>query len=61
LISVYNCEKNGKKAEAVRLGMLHLARNESYDYISFLDTDLSTDLSDFNDLTKSSPPQVSKL
>jgi cellulose synthase/poly-beta-1,6-N-acetylglucosamine synthase-like glycosyltransferase len=31
LISVYNCEKNSEKAEAVRLSMLHLARNESYD------------------------------
>jgi len=24
-ITVYNCEKNGGKAEAVRLGMLHMA------------------------------------
>ncbi|MCF2875176.1 MULTISPECIES: response regulator [unclassified Tenacibaculum] len=49
-ISVYDCEKNGGKAEAVRLGMLHLAEDEGLDYIGFLDADLSTDLSDFDDL-----------
>lgn len=49
-ISIYDCEKNGGKAEAVRLGMLHLAKDEGLDYIGFLDADLSTDLSDFDDL-----------
>ena len=49
-ITVYNCEKNGGKAEAVRLGMLHMAKQEGLDYIGFLDADLSTDLSDFDDL-----------
>ncbi|WP_299123107.1 response regulator [uncultured Tenacibaculum sp.] len=49
-ISIYDCEKNGGKAEAVRLGMLHLAEDEGLDYIGFLDADLSTDLSDFDDL-----------
>ncbi|GLR19080.1 response regulator [Portibacter lacus] len=51
-ISVYNCEKNGGKAEAVRLGMLHMAKKEDLDYIGFLDADLSTDLADFDDLVK---------
>lgn len=51
-ISVYNCEKNGGKAEAVRLGMLHLAKNPDLDYIGFLDADLSTDFKDFDDLVK---------
>ncbi|WP_299713576.1 response regulator [uncultured Tenacibaculum sp.] len=53
-ISVLNCEKNGGKAEAVRLGMLHLAKNKdlNFDYIGFLDADLSTDLYDFDDLLK---------
>ncbi|MFT6204567.1 MAG: CheY-like chemotaxis protein [Spirosomataceae bacterium] len=51
-ISVYNCEKNGGKAEAVRLGMLHLANDKSLDYIGFLDADLSTNFDDFDDLTK---------
>lgn len=51
-ITVYNCEKNGGKAEAVRLGMLHMAQKEDLDYIGFLDADLSTDLSDFDDLVK---------
>ncbi|WP_299158381.1 response regulator [uncultured Tenacibaculum sp.] len=49
-ISIYDCEKNGGKAEAVRLGMLHLAEDKGLDYIGFLDADLSTDLSDFDDL-----------
>jgi glycosyltransferase involved in cell wall biosynthesis len=49
-ISVYNCEKNGGKAEAVRLGMLHLAKDSQFNYIGFLDADLSTDFKDFNDL-----------
>ncbi|WP_299682882.1 response regulator [uncultured Tenacibaculum sp.] len=51
-ISVYDCEKNGGKAEAVRLGMLHLAKNVELDYIGFLDADLSTDFKDFDDLVK---------
>jgi len=49
-VTVYDCEKNGGKAEAVRLGMLHMANYKDLDYIGFLDADLSTDLSDFDDL-----------
>ncbi|CAM1333082.1 glycosyltransferase [Tenacibaculum aestuariivivum] len=49
-ITVYNCDKNGGKAEAVRQGMLYMAKKEDLDYIGFLDADLSTDLSDFDDL-----------
>ena len=30
-ITVYDCEKNGGKAEAVRLGMLHMAEKEDLD------------------------------
>lgn len=51
-ISIYDCEKNGGKAEAVRLGMLHLAKQDQFDYIGFLDADLSTDFEDFHDLVK---------
>ena len=51
-ITVYDCEINGGKAEAVRLGMLHMAKKEDLDYIGFLDADLSTDLADFDDLVK---------
>ncbi|KJD32164.1 transcriptional regulator [Tamlana nanhaiensis] len=51
-ITVYNCEKNGGKAEAVRLGMLHMAAKNDLDFIGFLDADLSTDLEDFDDLVK---------
>jgi glycosyltransferase involved in cell wall biosynthesis len=38
-ISVYNCEKNGGKAEAVRLGMWHLAKGSPFNCIGFLDAD----------------------
>ena len=51
-ITIYDCKKNGGKAEAVRLGMLHMAKKEDLDYIGFLDADLSTDLADFDDLVK---------
>jgi CheY-like chemotaxis protein len=51
-ISIYDCEKNGGKAEAVRLGMLHLAKQDQFNYIGFLDADLSTDFEDFHDLVK---------
>ncbi|MRH99822.1 response regulator [Kriegella sp. EG-1] len=51
-ISVYDCKKNGGKAEAVRQGMLHLYEDEQYDYLGFLDADLSTDFRDFDDLVK---------
>ncbi|MFC4094303.1 response regulator [Euzebyella saccharophila] len=51
-ISVYNCEKNGGKAEAVRQGVLHMVKDEQLDYIGYLDADLSTDFRDFDDLVK---------
>lgn len=51
-ISIYDCPKNGGKAEAVRLGMLHLAEQKQFDYIGFLDADLSTNFDDFSDLVK---------
>jgi len=51
-ISVYDCEENGGKAEAVRQGMLHLAKDPQLDYIGFLDADLSTDFRDFHDLVE---------
>ena len=49
-ITVYDCKKNGGKAKAVRLGMLHMAKQDDLDYIGFLDADLSTNLADFDDL-----------
>jgi len=51
-ISIYDCKKNGGKAEAVRLGMLHLAKDNQFDYIGFLDADLSTNFEDFDDLVQ---------
>lgn len=49
-ITVYDLQQNLGKAEAVRLGMLHLAHRDDLDYIGFLDADLSTDLMDFDEL-----------
>lgn len=49
-ISIYNCEKNSGKSEAVRLGMLHLATQNHLDYIGFLDADLTTNFDDFENL-----------
>lgn len=50
MISIYNCPKNGGKAEAVRQGILHLAQDSQFDYLGYLDADLSTDFRDFDDL-----------
>ena len=51
-ISIFDCEKNGGKAEAVRQGIQYLTKNEEFDYIGYLDADLSTDFRDFDDLVK---------
>lgn len=51
-ISIFNCKKNGGKAEAVRQGIQYLTKREAFDYIGYLDADLSTDFSDFDDLVK---------
>ena len=51
-IEVYDCPRNGGKAEAVRLGILHLLNDRSMEYIGFLDADLSTNFEDFDDLAK---------
>ncbi|MEJ1223736.1 response regulator [Sediminicola sp. 1XM1-17] len=51
-ISIYNCKKNGGKAEAVRQGILHLSKDRQFDYIGFLDADLSTDFRDFDELVQ---------
>ena len=51
-ISIYNCEKNGGKAEAVRQGVLHLSQDSQFDYIGYLDADLSTDFRDFDELVR---------
>ncbi|MBB5269048.1 CheY-like chemotaxis protein [Algibacter amylolyticus] len=51
-ISVYDCAQNGGKGEAVRQGVLHLAKDPQLDYIGYLDADLSTDFRDFDDLVK---------
>lgn len=51
-ISVYNCAKNGGKAEAVRQGIQYLIQDHQLDYVGFLDADLSTDFTDFEDLVQ---------
>ncbi|MBN9383912.1 MAG: response regulator [Chitinophagaceae bacterium] len=49
-ISVFDMPKNGGKAEAVRQGILQLVSDPDFDYIGYLDADLSTDFRDFDDL-----------
>jgi len=49
-ISIYDCEKNGGKAEAVRQGILYLTETREFEYLGYLDADLSTDFRDFNEL-----------
>lgn len=49
-ITVYDCAKNGGKAEAVRQGIHHMLQDEEIDYVGFLDADLSTNFLDFEDL-----------
>lgn len=51
-ISIYNCARNGGKAEAVRQGLIYMANFDDLDYVGFLDADLSTDFQDFDDLVK---------
>ncbi len=51
-ISIFNCEKNGGKAEAVRQGIRYLSQQNDFDFIGYLDADLSTDFRDFDDLVK---------
>lgn len=51
-ISILNCEKNGGKAEAVRQGIQLLSQQNNFDFIGYLDADLSTDFRDFNDLVQ---------
>ena len=49
-MSVYNCEQNGGKAEAVRQGVMHLLNDKQFKYFGYLDADLSTNFEDFEDL-----------
>ncbi|MEY8780159.1 response regulator [Allomuricauda sp. XS_ASV26] len=51
-ISIFDCKVNGGKAEAVRQGMLHLAKDDQFDYLGYLDADLSTDFADFDELVR---------
>jgi CheY-like chemotaxis protein len=51
-ISIYNCERNGGKAEAVRQGILHLSKDQQFNYLGYLDADLSTDFRDFDELVQ---------
>lgn len=43
-VQVLKLDKNRGKAEAVRLGMMTVMNNTHFDYLSFLDADLSTPL-----------------
>ncbi len=45
-IDILNLEHNSGKAEAVRAGVLHLSKHESFPFIGFLDADLATPLNE---------------
>jgi len=51
-VTVYDCAKNGGKAEAVRQGTLHMLQDQQLDFIGYLDADLSTNFQDFDDLVQ---------
>jgi len=51
-ISIYNCERNGGKGEAVRQGILYLSKDQQFNYLGYLDADLSTDFRDFDELVQ---------
>ncbi|MDP2174901.1 MAG: glycosyltransferase [Bacteroidota bacterium] len=47
-IDVLNCIQNGGKAEAVRLGMLHLSQHNELEWVGYFDADFSTQLEEIN-------------
>jgi DNA-binding response OmpR family regulator len=49
-ISILKYNMKDGNAEAIRLGVLHLAKQQQFDYIGFLDYKLSTKLEDFHSL-----------
>ena len=51
-ITVFDCPRNGGKAEAVRQGVQYLYDNTNLNYIGFLDADLSVSLEDFTELAE---------
>lgn len=51
-ISIVDCKQNGGKAEAVRQGVLSMVDKGQFDFIGYLDADLSTNFSDFEDLAR---------
>ena len=51
-VTVYDCAKNGGKAEAVRQGTLHMLKDPQLDFVGYLDADLSTNFQDFDDLVQ---------
>ena len=51
-IIIVDKKVNAGKAEAVRTGMLHCLKNESFDFIGYADADLSTSLEEVISLQK---------
>ena len=46
-VHIYECEQNGGKAEAVRLGINYCNQKYNHKYIGYLDADLATTLEEF--------------
>ncbi|MCB9082623.1 MAG: glycosyltransferase family 2 protein [Lewinellaceae bacterium] len=51
-VEVFDMPQNGGKAEAVRRGVLHLLEQHSLSTVGFMDADLSTGFSDYQDLVQ---------
>jgi len=50
--AVLNLSKNVGKGEAVRQGFIYAAKSKSFDFIGYLDADLSVSLEEFHDIYK---------
>jgi len=51
-VEVFETPKNGGKAEAVRLGVLHCNANYNFEKIAYLDADLATSLEECVEISK---------
>lgn len=45
-VRIFNIEQNGGKGEAIRKGVLHVSMQQQYDFVGFIDADLSAPLSE---------------
>jgi glycosyltransferase involved in cell wall biosynthesis len=51
-MELINFSRNVGKGEAVRQGLIHAVKSQSFDFIGYLDADLSASLEEFHDIYK---------